>query len=200
MIMGRSSNLPGLDHLLRRCSPYIHEDWTTMLLPSQRNRLYWTILLLVIVGFITTKYPLQTQTSRSIASERRSEIALLLTRNATEDSSITDPADGAWDEVALTKAFGLPEFRSKVFPFFYRHEGDYGEDELTLTVFITPNRFDRLRDLVLGYQGRFRSILHRGSCACTDTLSRSTRTLQAQSPQSSTSPPPQHPSSQPSPP
>ena len=153
----RSTRLASLQRK-RTCSL----NSTIMLLPSQRSRLYWTILLLVIVGCISTRiYPFH-RSSRRTTSARREEIARLLTQRETNDSwppVTSTSASGTWDDVALTKAFGLPEFKSRVFPFFYRHEGVFEQDELTMTVFITPNRFDRLVDLVTAYEGMFPSSL-----------------------------------------
>jgi hypothetical protein len=168
-----------------------------MLLPSQKKRLWYTLLLLTSILYISTSdspYRLRLGTyghsgsgagvgrGRLTAHARRAEIQRILTMPAEEIVIVSDTAangDAAtlpvtstssssssvgssaktvtWTDPALAKAFGLPEFESKVFPFFYRHEGKFEEDELTMTVFVTENRLDRLRDLVVGYEGQLSS-------------------------------------------
>ena len=73
-----------------------------------------------------------------------------------EDEVVKDDPD----EIALSKAFGLAEFNSKLYPFYHKHTSHWDPDELTLTTFITPNRFERLKDLVLEYQGPISAVLH----------------------------------------
>jgi hypothetical protein len=167
-----------------------------MLLPSQKKRLWYTLLLLTSILYISTSYSpyrlrLRTRTGlgaeagmgpgtgRLTAHARRAEIQRILTMPAEEIVNSSDTAANGdtatlpitstssasssagssaervtWTDPALNKAFGLPEFESKVFPFFYRHAGSFEEDELTMTVFVTENRLDRLRDLVVGYEGQ----------------------------------------------
>lgn len=150
----------------------IHQQWITYTTSHLNRSTRTRITLLSAVLFLVTLFTythLQTQT-RHLGARRRQSIALALAGSNTSTLAthrihwldVASPFhriashehDGVLEESILAKAFGLPEFNSRVFPYFYKATQEFDPEDLTLTVFITPNRFSRLIELSQTWRGK----------------------------------------------
>ncbi|CAA7259022.1 unnamed protein product [Cyclocybe aegerita] len=64
------------------------------------------------------------------------------------------------DKVVLSKAFANSMHPSNVIPYFYRAQGSFDSDGITITTLITSNRFEVFARLVEKYQGPISVTVH----------------------------------------
>ncbi|EIN06724.1 hypothetical protein PUNSTDRAFT_71944 [Punctularia strigosozonata HHB-11173 SS5] len=80
---------------------------------------------------------------------------------------------GDLEKLLLAKVFSQSMHPSDITPFFYRASKSPQKDDITITTIVTPNRLQRLADLVDHYQGPVSAAVHistSNATACAEML------------------------------